>query len=289
MKNAVIGGWQVNGIYTWQRGFPLTITAADVGGLNDTSGTNRANLVGDPNGADRTVTRWFNTAAYAQPAAGVLGDLGRNTERGPGVNNLDFALFKNFGISHDVRVQFRFESFNFVQPYPVRQREREPLLQQLRRRDVGASGPHQPAGFEVDLLDQESVAFVSSTPDVQHPTPRNPGWPRASRLGVGNWKLEVDALRVRIDMMTEWRVSFRVVGLVMIGALLHAGAGRVDAQQQPDQATLQRHASDGERALAEGRYAEAEAAYETLRRLSPATGRGPCAPGPDLLSAGQVR
>ena len=72
-------------------------------------------------------------------------------------------------------------------------------------------------------------------------------------------------------MMTEWRVSFRVVGLVMIGALLHAGAGRVDAQQQPDQATLQRHASAGERALAEGRYAEAEAAYETLRRLSPAT------------------
>ena len=112
-KNAVVGGWQVNGIYTWQRGFPLTITAADVGGLNDTSGTNRANLVGDPNGADRTVTQWFNRAAYAQPAAGVLGDLGRNTERGPGVNNLDFALFKNFRISHDVRVQFRFESFNF--------------------------------------------------------------------------------------------------------------------------------------------------------------------------------
>ena len=50
VKNAVIGGWQVNGIYTWQRGFPLTITAADVGGLNDTSGTNRADLVGDPNG-----------------------------------------------------------------------------------------------------------------------------------------------------------------------------------------------------------------------------------------------
>ena len=59
------------------------------------------------------MTRWFNTAAYAQPAAGVLGNLGRNTERGPGVNNLDFALFKNFAISHGVRLQFRFESFNF--------------------------------------------------------------------------------------------------------------------------------------------------------------------------------
>ena len=54
MKNAVIGGWQVNGIYTWQHGFPITITAADVGGLNDTFGTNRADLVGDPNAGERT-------------------------------------------------------------------------------------------------------------------------------------------------------------------------------------------------------------------------------------------
>ena len=99
MTNAVIGGWQVNGIYTWQHGFPITITAADVGGLNDTFGTNRANLVGDPNTGERNVNRWFNTAAFAQPAAGALGNLGRNTERGPGVNNLDFALFKNFGMT----------------------------------------------------------------------------------------------------------------------------------------------------------------------------------------------
>ena len=61
VKNAVVGGWQVNGIYTWQRGFPITITAADLGGLNDTFGTNRADLVGDPSVDERTVDRWFNT------------------------------------------------------------------------------------------------------------------------------------------------------------------------------------------------------------------------------------
>jgi len=112
VKNAVIGGWQVNGIYTWQRGFPITITAADLGGLNDTFGTNRADLVGDPNVGERTVTRWFNAAAFAQPAPGALGTLGRNTERGPGVNNLDLALFKNFSLARGVRLQFRLESFN---------------------------------------------------------------------------------------------------------------------------------------------------------------------------------
>jgi hypothetical protein len=112
VKEAVIGGWQVNGIYTWQHGFPLTITAADLGGLNDTSGTNRADLVGDPDAVDPSVSQWFNRAAFRQPAAGTLGNLGRNTERGPGVNNLDLALFKNFRVTNGIRLQFRLESFN---------------------------------------------------------------------------------------------------------------------------------------------------------------------------------
>lgn len=112
VKNAVVGGWQVNGIYTWQRGFPITIQAADLGGLNDSVGTNRADLVGDPNAGERSVNRWFNTAAFAQPVLGALGNLGRNTERGPGVNNLDLALFKNFSLGGDIRLQFRLESFN---------------------------------------------------------------------------------------------------------------------------------------------------------------------------------
>ena len=58
------------------------------------------------------MNQWFNTAAFAQPALGELGNLGRNTERGPGVNNLDLALFKNFELAHQVRLQFRLESFN---------------------------------------------------------------------------------------------------------------------------------------------------------------------------------
>ena len=62
------------------------------------------------------------------------------------------------------------------------------------------------------------------------------------------------------------------LGLAMIGALFQPGAGRVDAQAPPDEATLRQRASEGERALAEGRYADAEAAYEALRRLTPGTG-----------------
>ena len=77
--DAVLGGWQVNGIATFQKGFPITITAADAGGLLDTFGTNRANLVGDPkSGATGTIASWFNKSAFAQPAAGVFGSSGRN-------------------------------------------------------------------------------------------------------------------------------------------------------------------------------------------------------------------
>jgi hypothetical protein len=111
-KNLLVGGWQVNGIYTWQHGFPLTVTAADEGGVLDTFGTNRANLVGDPDSGDRSINKWFNTAAFAQPALGEFGNSGRNILRGPGINNFDLALFKNFELPRNMRLQFRLESFN---------------------------------------------------------------------------------------------------------------------------------------------------------------------------------
>ena len=114
LKNALVGGWQVNGIATFQRGFPITITAADAGGLNDSFGTNRADIIGDPypGGFNKSIDAWFNTAAFAQPAPGSFGSVGRNTLRAPGINNLDLALFKNFDLARGSRVQFRFESFN---------------------------------------------------------------------------------------------------------------------------------------------------------------------------------
>ena len=111
--DGIIGGWQVNGIATFQKGFPITITAADSGGLLDTFGTNRADVVGDPNsGSTGTIASWFNKAAFAQPAAGVFGNSGRNILRAPDINNFDLSLFKNFGITERLRLQFRLESFN---------------------------------------------------------------------------------------------------------------------------------------------------------------------------------
>ena len=112
--NVVLGGWQVNGIVTFQRGFPMTITAADLGGLNDTFGTNRADVVGNPSNSSfkPTIGKWFNTSAFRQPAAGYLGNSGRSILNAPGINNWDTGLSKNFHIVERVSLQFRLESFN---------------------------------------------------------------------------------------------------------------------------------------------------------------------------------
>ncbi len=113
VADAIIGGWQVNGIVTFQSGFPMTIAANDDGGLNDTFGTNRADIVGDYNkSVNRSIAKWFNTDAFAQPAKGFLGNSGRGIMTLPGLNNWDTGLFKNFQIKERATVQFRFESFN---------------------------------------------------------------------------------------------------------------------------------------------------------------------------------
>jgi hypothetical protein len=111
LKQALIGGWQINGIYLLQGGFPISVFAADVGGVLDTFGTNRANIVGDIHAGGGTVEQWFNTAAFAQPALGEFGNSGRSILRGPGINNLDLSVFKLF-YAGPTTLQLRVESFN---------------------------------------------------------------------------------------------------------------------------------------------------------------------------------
>jgi hypothetical protein len=79
--------------------------------LNDSQGTNRADVVGTPR-LTKTIDQWFDTSAFRRPAAGFLGTSGRSVLRAPGINNWDTGLFKNFAITEKVSFQFRFESFN---------------------------------------------------------------------------------------------------------------------------------------------------------------------------------
>lgn len=113
MRN-VLGGWQLNGIFQAQTGFPLTVIdpVLDIYGM-----TNRPNMSCDPNaGASHTVQQWFNTncfqrRAVAATAAGP-GDQPRNAVRGPGFNRTDLSIFKFFSFAKEHQLQVRIEAFN---------------------------------------------------------------------------------------------------------------------------------------------------------------------------------
>ena len=111
--NAILGGWQVNGIVTLQSGFPFCIAAVDTSSLTGVFGE-RANIVGNPypSGFKKSAAHWFDTSAFQQPAPGFTGNSGRNILRAPGSENVDLSLVKNFNLFEHTKFQFRAESFN---------------------------------------------------------------------------------------------------------------------------------------------------------------------------------
>jgi len=113
VADAFIGGWQLTGIATFQKGFPFSVMADNKDNLLLTF-TQRANLVPgcDPNDAPRNVSEWFNTSCFTQPLSGQFGNSGRNMLRGPGISNFDLGLGKDFRFTEHTSFQFRLEAFN---------------------------------------------------------------------------------------------------------------------------------------------------------------------------------
>ena len=111
-----LGGWAISGVTSMQSGAPVTVTVpSDVARIGVSS--SRATVIGNPNLAsgERTLTRWFNTDAFLNPALmtpGVFGNGGRNSFVGPGFQNWDMSLLKNFPITERKALQFRAEAFN---------------------------------------------------------------------------------------------------------------------------------------------------------------------------------
>jgi hypothetical protein len=109
--------WRMSTLYQFQTGFPFTISVfGDTANSGTVLGENpiRANVTGQsifPSGT-RNASAWFNTAAFAAPAAFTFGNAGRNSVYGPGMQTLDFAVSRDFSITEAARFQFRAEFFN---------------------------------------------------------------------------------------------------------------------------------------------------------------------------------
>jgi hypothetical protein len=109
--------WRLSAIYQAQSGFPFTISVfGDTANAGTLLGENpiRANYTGRPvfGPGTHTADSWFNTAAFATPAAFTFGDVGRNTVYGPGRQTLDLALQREFAVTENMKVQIRAEAFN---------------------------------------------------------------------------------------------------------------------------------------------------------------------------------
>lgn len=112
----VLADWKVGGFATLQSGAPFTVTTAANTTNAFAAGPLRPNLAGNPSlpAEERSVERWFNTAAFRQPAPFRFGDAPRSVLRGPFQQTVDATLAKEFALSERWRMDLRAEFYNLL-------------------------------------------------------------------------------------------------------------------------------------------------------------------------------
>jgi hypothetical protein len=118
--NKIVGGWGIDGVTIFQKGFPLALSNSLPNYTSTFGGnTSRPNYIpgcnkGAPPGYK--LGQWFNTACFSAPADFTFGNESRTDPslRSSGVNNWDFAVFKKtmFGPDERLGIAFRAEFFN---------------------------------------------------------------------------------------------------------------------------------------------------------------------------------
>jgi hypothetical protein len=118
-EDKVVSGWGVDGITTFQRGFPLKVTWAGTSTPLEGAGLGISNIRPDvvpgcSKGGNRSLTEFFNVNCFSAPPAWGYGTEARvdSSLRAPGINNFDFAIFKRTQITERFGVEFRTEFFN---------------------------------------------------------------------------------------------------------------------------------------------------------------------------------
>ena len=113
LMNALLGGWQTNGILSIQSGNPLDPSTGLQ--LSGTQTGTRPDVTCNPNDFSHDPSKWFNTSCFSSSFIGRYGSSGRNIIIGPPTRALDFAMLKRFGLGKDERyLQFRSEIFNIL-------------------------------------------------------------------------------------------------------------------------------------------------------------------------------
>jgi hypothetical protein len=129
LKGFLLGGWSVNGIIQLTSGLPVSVEQSGDSHNTGPQSAPRPHIIAGQSVErvmeDRTIDRWFNTAAFVRskcdcPGEGIYvgpkgyGNAGVALFDAPAQKTWDFALFKEFMMGEERRLQFRYEAFNLL-------------------------------------------------------------------------------------------------------------------------------------------------------------------------------
>jgi hypothetical protein len=110
-------GWTLAGSWRANTGGYLTPTYSTDIQLSGTGGQRPNQILANPLCANPSSSCWINPAAFAQPAFGTLGDLGRSSVQGPDFWEIDMSLTRGFRIRESMRMEFRLDAFNVTNSF----------------------------------------------------------------------------------------------------------------------------------------------------------------------------
>ncbi len=107
----LIGGWELNGILNWATGTPYSVTADSLAcacpGLfiQPAVFSGSASINGQAN---------FDPRLFSVSPGGSIGTQGRNSFRGPDLFSYDLAMFRNFAVQENFKLELRGEVYNLT-------------------------------------------------------------------------------------------------------------------------------------------------------------------------------
>jgi hypothetical protein len=124
LSSRLFGGWQFASINALQSGQPLTAVLATALSGTQSNGTDRPNLIANPDlpRGERNPQRWYNTSAFVPPpiytdaegAYSIPGNEARNVITGPGLASCDATLERRFRLNEKLNAVFRIDVFNIT-------------------------------------------------------------------------------------------------------------------------------------------------------------------------------